>query len=363
MVDPTALYNGALAVYGEAAMARDYGQLVGVDAARASPTHDGMTMHVGTRCLHFADTPGPCTAPPLHLGRGLGRLVHRRHLRPELPRIRPAARAVDPAQFDAGAVRPAGAACIDRAAAANEAPLHVPDALRPHRPGRALGRRLAGRAARHGGCRPGESARRRAPRPAARGPVCPVPAIAARTWLRVPGRASARRCWRWTWNSTRRAWVSGSIAVEGGRWHVEGEFRSRRPRGGHHRRGPGHRRGLRAPPGAATAQQSRCGTWTTCAARRWRSRSARPAGARCTCTAMCRSRPRSTPRWPPRWPRSAACDGLVNNAGIFKARRLSEHQRSRLGRGDRRQPEGCVPGRPGGGAAHGRARRRRHRAT
>jgi glyoxylase-like metal-dependent hydrolase (beta-lactamase superfamily II) len=58
MVDPTALYNGALAVYGEAAMARDYGQLVGVDAARASPTHDGMTIHVGTRCLHFADTPG-----------------------------------------------------------------------------------------------------------------------------------------------------------------------------------------------------------------------------------------------------------------------------------------------------------------
>ena len=49
MLDPTALYNGALAVYGEAAMARDYGQLVGVDAARASPTHDGMMVHVGRR--------------------------------------------------------------------------------------------------------------------------------------------------------------------------------------------------------------------------------------------------------------------------------------------------------------------------
>jgi glyoxylase-like metal-dependent hydrolase (beta-lactamase superfamily II) len=58
MLDPSALYNGALAVYGEVAMARDYGQLVGVDAARAAPTHDGMLIHVGGRCLRFADTPG-----------------------------------------------------------------------------------------------------------------------------------------------------------------------------------------------------------------------------------------------------------------------------------------------------------------
>jgi glyoxylase-like metal-dependent hydrolase (beta-lactamase superfamily II) len=58
MVDPSALYNGALAVYGEAAMARDYGPLVGVDGARAAPTHDGMLIHVGGRCLRFADTPG-----------------------------------------------------------------------------------------------------------------------------------------------------------------------------------------------------------------------------------------------------------------------------------------------------------------
>jgi glyoxylase-like metal-dependent hydrolase (beta-lactamase superfamily II) len=58
MLDPSALYSGALAVYGEAAMARDYGQLVGVDAARAAPTHDGMLIHVGGRCLRFADTPG-----------------------------------------------------------------------------------------------------------------------------------------------------------------------------------------------------------------------------------------------------------------------------------------------------------------
>ena len=189
MVDPTALYNGALAVYGEAAMARDYGQLVAVDAARASRharRHDDLTL--GTRRAALCRHARPRAAPPLHLGRGLARgwftgdtfgLSYREFDQPRGP--------LDPAQLDAGAVRPAGAARIGRAAAANEAPLHVPDALRPHRPGRALGRRLAGRAARHGGCRPGESARRRAPRPAARGPACAVPAIAARTWLRVPG--------------------------------------------------------------------------------------------------------------------------------------------------------------------------------
>jgi glyoxylase-like metal-dependent hydrolase (beta-lactamase superfamily II) len=58
MVDPSALYNGALAVYGAAAMAREYGELVGVDAARAAPTHDGMSIRLGRRNLRFADTPG-----------------------------------------------------------------------------------------------------------------------------------------------------------------------------------------------------------------------------------------------------------------------------------------------------------------
>jgi glyoxylase-like metal-dependent hydrolase (beta-lactamase superfamily II) len=58
MVDPAALYQGALAVYGEAAMARTYGELVPVDAARVSVTHDGMSLQVGSRRLQFADTPG-----------------------------------------------------------------------------------------------------------------------------------------------------------------------------------------------------------------------------------------------------------------------------------------------------------------
>jgi len=58
MVDPSALYQGALAVYGAEAMASEYGELVGVDAARAAATHDGMVLQLGTRTLRFADTPG-----------------------------------------------------------------------------------------------------------------------------------------------------------------------------------------------------------------------------------------------------------------------------------------------------------------
>ena len=58
MVDPSALYSGALAVYGAEAMAREYGDLVGVDAARAAATHEGMVLHLGKRTLRFADTPG-----------------------------------------------------------------------------------------------------------------------------------------------------------------------------------------------------------------------------------------------------------------------------------------------------------------
>ncbi|MCU0965395.1 MAG: MBL fold metallo-hydrolase [Burkholderiaceae bacterium] len=58
MIDPSALYQGALSVYGAAAMAREYGELLGVDAARAEATHDGMTLRLGARTLRFADTPG-----------------------------------------------------------------------------------------------------------------------------------------------------------------------------------------------------------------------------------------------------------------------------------------------------------------
>lgn len=58
MVDPGALRQGALAVYGPEAMARDYGELVPVDAARADATADGQTVTLGGRTLEFAHTPG-----------------------------------------------------------------------------------------------------------------------------------------------------------------------------------------------------------------------------------------------------------------------------------------------------------------
>lgn len=58
MVDPSALYEGALAVYGADVMARDYGTLLPVDATRAAATEDGMTVSLGSRRLELVHTPG-----------------------------------------------------------------------------------------------------------------------------------------------------------------------------------------------------------------------------------------------------------------------------------------------------------------
>ncbi len=58
MIDPTALVAGATAVYGEAEMARSYGQIVGVPAQRVKETSDGMTLSLAGRELQFIDTPG-----------------------------------------------------------------------------------------------------------------------------------------------------------------------------------------------------------------------------------------------------------------------------------------------------------------
>ena len=58
MIDPQALYAGALAVYGQAAMDRDYGNLVPVPADRVQATEDGLTVELAGRPLHFIDTPG-----------------------------------------------------------------------------------------------------------------------------------------------------------------------------------------------------------------------------------------------------------------------------------------------------------------
>jgi glyoxylase-like metal-dependent hydrolase (beta-lactamase superfamily II) len=58
MVDPSVLYAGATAVYGEAEMARSYGRPVGVDPARVVVTGEATTLTLGTRLLEFMHTPG-----------------------------------------------------------------------------------------------------------------------------------------------------------------------------------------------------------------------------------------------------------------------------------------------------------------
>jgi glyoxylase-like metal-dependent hydrolase (beta-lactamase superfamily II) len=58
MIDPTALWQGALGVYGAAQMARAYGTLVPVAAERVRTTVDGEAIALAGRPLAFAHTPG-----------------------------------------------------------------------------------------------------------------------------------------------------------------------------------------------------------------------------------------------------------------------------------------------------------------
>jgi glyoxylase-like metal-dependent hydrolase (beta-lactamase superfamily II) len=58
LVDPAQLYQGALAVYGQAEMDRSYGQLVPVAAERVSASSDGQTIELAGRPLLLIDTPG-----------------------------------------------------------------------------------------------------------------------------------------------------------------------------------------------------------------------------------------------------------------------------------------------------------------
>ena len=58
LIDPTRLMNGAREVYGDAEVARAYGDVRGVPAARVLSTHDGMTLTLSGRELQFFDTPG-----------------------------------------------------------------------------------------------------------------------------------------------------------------------------------------------------------------------------------------------------------------------------------------------------------------
>lgn len=58
MVDPKALWLGALAVYGEAEMQRSYGKLVPVPAERAEASHDEQVLMLAGRPLRIIDSPG-----------------------------------------------------------------------------------------------------------------------------------------------------------------------------------------------------------------------------------------------------------------------------------------------------------------
>jgi glyoxylase-like metal-dependent hydrolase (beta-lactamase superfamily II) len=58
MIDPTRLWAGARAVYGEEAMLRDYGSLVPVDPSRVVEAPEGFRLELGGRPLLFLDTPG-----------------------------------------------------------------------------------------------------------------------------------------------------------------------------------------------------------------------------------------------------------------------------------------------------------------
>jgi glyoxylase-like metal-dependent hydrolase (beta-lactamase superfamily II) len=58
LVDPTALQQAVLDIYGAEAVARDYGTLVPVDPARITVTDDGMAVPLGGRQLVLAHTPG-----------------------------------------------------------------------------------------------------------------------------------------------------------------------------------------------------------------------------------------------------------------------------------------------------------------
>jgi glyoxylase-like metal-dependent hydrolase (beta-lactamase superfamily II) len=58
MVDPSALWAGATAVYGAEEMARAYGQVLPIAIQRTQVTHDGLQVQLAGRELLFADTPG-----------------------------------------------------------------------------------------------------------------------------------------------------------------------------------------------------------------------------------------------------------------------------------------------------------------
>jgi glyoxylase-like metal-dependent hydrolase (beta-lactamase superfamily II) len=58
LIDPAFLIRSATSVYGAEEMARSYGTVIGVPAARVRRTADGMVIALASRYLTFLDTPG-----------------------------------------------------------------------------------------------------------------------------------------------------------------------------------------------------------------------------------------------------------------------------------------------------------------
>ena len=58
LIDPTKLIAGVTAVYSAKVVARDFGEIVPVDAARVMEAPDGFTLDLNGRQLLFLDTPG-----------------------------------------------------------------------------------------------------------------------------------------------------------------------------------------------------------------------------------------------------------------------------------------------------------------
>jgi glyoxylase-like metal-dependent hydrolase (beta-lactamase superfamily II) len=58
MIDPSALVEGASAVFGEDVVRETYGEVVPVDPSRVLEAPDGLLLELNGRLLHFLDTPG-----------------------------------------------------------------------------------------------------------------------------------------------------------------------------------------------------------------------------------------------------------------------------------------------------------------
>lgn len=110
MVDPSQLYQGALAVYGQAEMDRSYGPLSGIAPERVQASHDEQALPLGQRQLRLIDTPGHarhhhCIWDPVTRGWFTGDtfgLSYREHDVAGRPWILPT---TTPVQFEPGPLR------------------------------------------------------------------------------------------------------------------------------------------------------------------------------------------------------------------------------------------------------------------